>query len=166
MVSVRTGYNSRGRHMATPRGNKVCQQKITLVLVAPVWKSQPWYPMLLESGTPWLTFQISSHLQPDHPDTPRECPGDDAPTSSCLAYLRRRYQHKKIRKRAQSCSSRRGDSLFIKWIIRCSGQSSDPVSGPISEVVNFLADPFKEGYQYSSLNAYRLAIYLVSARKG
>ena len=85
-----------GKTYGNHSGNKVCQQKITLVLVAPVWKSQPWYPMLLESGTPWLTFQISSHLQPDHPDTPRECPGDDAPTSSCLAYLRRRYQHKEI----------------------------------------------------------------------
>ena len=28
--------------------NRVQQQKVTLVLIAPVWKSQPWYPTLLE----------------------------------------------------------------------------------------------------------------------
>ena len=36
-----------------------------------------------------------SEGRPDHPDTPRECPGDDAPTSR-LASLRRRYQDKEI----------------------------------------------------------------------
>ena len=50
------------------------------------------------------------------------------------------------------------DSLFRKWVDWCNQQHSDPVSGPISEVVNFLAHLFKEGYQYCSLNAYHSAI--------
>jgi hypothetical protein len=61
-------------------------------------------------------------------------------------------------------SSQSYDSLFRKWIICCSGRSSDPVSGPISEVVNCLAHLFKEGYQYRSLNAYRSAISSVHER--
>ena len=97
---------------------------------------------------------------PDHPDTPREFPGDDAQTSR-LAYLRRHYQDKEISQEGTELllaswrrkSSRSYDSLFRKWIIWCSGRSSDPVSGPISDVVNFLAHLFKEGYQYRSLNA-------------
>lgn len=40
----------------------------------------------------------------------------------------------------------------------CNQRHSDPISGPISHVVNFLAHFFKEGYQYRSLNAYRSAI--------
>ena len=39
-----------------------------------------------------------------------------------------------------------------------------PISGPVSEVVNFLADLFKQGYQYRSLNAYRSAISSVHDR--
>ena len=40
----------------------------------------------------------------------------------------------------------------------CNQRHSDPISGPISQVVNFLAHLFKEGYQYRSLNAYHSAI--------
>ena len=55
-------------------------------------------------------------------------------------------------------SSRSYDSLFHKWVVWCGGRDSDPISGPISEVVNFLAHLFKEGYQYRSLNSYCSAI--------
>ena len=55
-------------------------------------------------------------------------------------------------------SAKSYDSLFQKWIGWCQEWGSDPVSGPVSEVVNFLADLFEKGYQYRSLNAYRSAI--------
>ena len=34
----------------------------------------------------------------------------------------------------------------------------DPIRGPVTDVANFLAQIFEEGYQYRSLNAYRSAI--------
>ena len=34
----------------------------------------------------------------------------------------------------------------------------DPIRGPITDIANFLAELFEEGYQYRSLNAYRSAI--------
>ena len=37
------------------------------------------------------------------------------------------------------------DSDFKKWISWCFEQGSNPVSGPIAEVVNFLADLFEQG---------------------
>ena len=40
----------------------------------------------------------------------------------------------------------------------CSERGCDPISGPISNVVNFLADLHSQGYQANSLNAYRSAI--------
>jgi len=46
----------------------------------------------------------------------------------------------------------------------CAEQGSDPVSGPVSEVVNFLTDLFEEGYQSHSLNAFRSAISSVHDR--
>ena len=50
------------------------------------------------------------------------------------------------------------DSLFGRWDRWCSERGSDPFSGPVSEVANFLALLFQEGYQYNSVNAYRSAI--------
>ena len=44
--------------------------------------------------------------------------------------------------------------LVAKWAHWC----GDPFSGPISDVANFLTEPFEQGYQYSSLNAYRSSI--------
>ena len=55
-------------------------------------------------------------------------------------------------------SSRSYDSQFQKWISWCRTRSVDPVSCPVGEVVNFLADLFTQGYQYRSLNTFRSAI--------
>ena len=43
----------------------------------------------------------------------------------------------------------------ISW---CTKRDSDPVSGPIEDVVNILAHLHTERYQHRSLNAYRSAI--------
>ena len=83
-----------------------------------------------------------------------------------MAYLRRSYEDRSLSKEASDLllaswrqkSAQSYDLLCRKWIGWCSEWGSDPVSGPIEEVVNFLAHLFKEGYQYRSLNAYRSAI--------
>ena len=105
------------------------------------------------------------HGGSNHTNTPRGCTSSTASTSR-MAYLRQRFQDKEISEEGTELllaswrqkSSKSYDSLFRKWVDWCNQQHSDPVSGPISEVVNFLAHMFKEGYQYRSLNAYRSAI--------
>ena len=90
----------------------------------------------------------------------------DNPTLSRVAYLRRHYSEKKISGEATDLllsswrqkSSQSYDSLCKKWISWCTERNLDPVSGPIEDVVNFLAHLFNEGYQYRSLNSYRSAI--------
>ena len=54
--------------------------------------------------------------------------------------------------------------MFTKWASWCSERDSDPVLLDVSEVMNFLAHLFEEGYQYRSLNAYRSAISSVHDR--
>ena len=88
------------------------------------------------------------------------------PPASRLAYLRQRYSSQNLSKEASDLllsswrqkSSQSYDSLCRKWIGWCTERGSDPVSGPIEEVVNFLAHLYGKGYQYRSLNAYRSAI--------
>ena len=58
-------------------------------------------------------------------------------------------------------SSKTYESQFQKWISWCSALSVNPISCPVSEVVNFMADLFIQGYQYRSLNAYWSAISYV-----
>ena len=50
------------------------------------------------------------------------------------------------------------NSLFAKWANWCEQRDRNPTSGPVEDVVNFLAELFAKGYQYRSLNSYRSAI--------
>ena len=85
--------------------------------------------------------------------------------ASHVDYLRGRYRECQLSEEASELllaswrekSSKSYDSLFRKWLSWYNERNSDPVSGPIGEVVNFLADLFKKGYQYRSLNVYRSA---------
>ena len=61
-------------------------------------------------------------------------------------------------------TSRSYDSLFGKWVSWCHQRDNNPISGDINEVVNFLADLYQQGYQYSCLNAYRSVISSVHER--
>ena len=105
------------------------------------------------------------HGGSNHTNTPRGCTSSTASTSR-MAYLRQRFRDKEILEEGTELllaswrqkSSKSYDSLFRKWVDWCNQRHSDPISGPIIEVINFLAHMFKEGYQYHSLNAYRSAI--------
>ena len=88
------------------------------------------------------------------------------PATSRVAYLRQHYTSQRLSGEAADLllsswrqkSTQSYDSLCRKWIRWCTERQSDPVSGPIEDVVNFLAHLHNEGYQYRSLNAYRSAI--------
>jgi len=58
----------------------------------------------------------------------------------------------------KSWRNKTNKSLFDKWHSWCVEQSFDPFSGPVTNVANFLAQLFADGYQYSSINSYRSAI--------
>ena len=90
-------------------------------------------------------------------------------SASRVAYLRERYQDPELSEEATSLmfkswrtkSNKSYNSLFGKWQSWYCARGSNPFSGPIKEVVNFLANLHKEGYQYRSLNSYRSAILSV-----
>ena len=83
-----------------------------------------------------------------------------------LAYLRQSYASRGISPQGSDLmlaswrdktNSSYGSS-FSKWASWCQQRGRDPLTGPIEDVVNFLAYLFSEGYKYQSLNAYRSAI--------
>ena len=105
--------------------------------------------------------------------TTKGLPGDDQPrsvnlntTTGRVAYLRDRYQSHQLSEEAvelmlnswRTKTKKSHDSLFRKWHCWCDQQGFDPISGPVTNVVNFLAFLHKEGYQYNSVNAHHSAI--------
>ena len=55
-------------------------------------------------------------------------------------------------------SSRSYNSSFSKWACWCEQRDRNPILGPESDIANFLAELYQEGYQYSSINVYRSSI--------
>ena len=119
---------------------------------------------------------VGNANRPPKADTPEGKPdsaitsGSDArhnTPASRVEYLRDRYRECMLSIEASELlfaswrekSSKSYDSLFRKWLSWCGERNSDPVSGPIREVVNFLANLFKKGYQYRSLSAYRSSVH-------
>ena len=78
--------------------NKVQQDQETLVLVAPVWKSQPWYPKLLEMMVdfPILLPPREDLILPTHP----ECVPEVMPQLAAWHISGSSTKTKKFRRRA------------------------------------------------------------------
>ena len=139
------------------------KQQAKAILVAPVWPSQVWCPKSAQSSE-----GHSAQTTPRGLNAGRlgGVPTKDQSPFSRMAYLRQYYSNQNLSKQAldlllsswRQKTSQSYDSLCKRWISWCSERNSDPVSGPIEEVVNFLAQVYEEGYQYQSLNAYRSAI--------
>ena len=87
-------------------------------------------------------------------------------TVSHVDYIRQQCEDSHLSQTATNLvlSSRRDksngsyNSSFSKWASWCGERNRNPFSGPISDVANFLAELYEQGYKYSSLNAYRSAI--------
>uniref|UniRef100_A0A1X7UCW1 Core-binding (CB) domain-containing protein n=1 Tax=Amphimedon queenslandica TaxID=400682 RepID=A0A1X7UCW1_AMPQE len=141
---------------------KVEEQQADIILMAQMWPSQLWYPRLLG-----MAEVLPSENQPSKggSNSDRTTTTSDA-TSGRVAYLRQHYACKGLSGEAADLllsswrhnTSLSYDSLCRKWISWSTEQQADPISGPIEDIVNFLAQLYKEGYQYRSLNAYRSAI--------
>ena len=92
--------------------------------------------------------------------------GHSASTSR-MAYLWQKFRRKNLSESAKELllaswrnkTSKAYDSHFRKWLGWCNEQGCDPISGPISDVANFLADLHSHGYQTSSLNAYQSSVH-------
>ena len=139
--------------------SKVQRDQACIVLVAPVWKIQPWYPLLLQMliAIPHLTNHDQMMLNRDPEDLIPQLAvwhisGRDIETKS----FRRKLYTSLVLKSWRTKTNKSYDSLFGKWHSWCCARGSDPFSGPIKEVVDFLANLHNKGYQ--SLDSYHSAI--------
>ena len=118
------------------------------------------------SDSPDHTGRLSQNHLSSSRNNDQPTSSSNGPSASRMAYLRKRYRDQQLSEEAtdlmlnswRSKANRSYDSLFSKWSSWCATRHSDPISGPINEVLNFLAKLYKDGYQYSSINSYRSAI--------
>ena len=152
--------------------HQIRQQMARVVMITPLWITQSWYPMILEM------LESSSCLLPATPDLVLLPTGQDALYNetqgtriSCMAYLRESFTSRGISTEASNLllsswktkTKSNYNSLFAKWVDWCQPRDRNPATGPIEDVINFLAYLHKKGYQYRSLNSYRSAISAVHA---
>ena len=147
MGYVNPPWNLVGRVLTHVRSQ---QAKVTLI--AQIWSSAETIP---SPGEPI----------PDTPDSQSQQTRSNTP-SSHMGYLRERFRSQNLSEEASKLvlSSWRQkqfksyDSLFEKWVCWCHQRDTNPISGDINNVVNFLAELFQQGCQYQSLNVYRWAV--------
>ena len=114
----------------------------------------------------------SGHTVSPSADVQSHSTHEDNATASRVAYLRHKFSINSLSEQAselmlaswRSKSSKSYDSHFRKWASWCDERSCDPVSCPVSEIVNFLAFLHGECYQSRSLNSFRSAISSVHDR--
>ena len=112
----------------------------------------------------------SSHPSNSRPLTSTRVIASSIPSSGStagrVAHLREYCQTEKLSEQASELlmaswrqkSNKSYNSLFHKWECWCAQRDRDPISGPIVDISNFLAELHYNGYAYSSLNSYRSAI--------
>ena len=135
-----------------------------MILVAPVWKGQPWCPVLLEMlyDYPQQLPRMSSLFQ----QTFNASQMNLLPQLAVWLISDKKFGHGDLSESAKelilaswrSKTSRAYDSHFKKWSGWCTEWGFYPVSGPITDVVSFLADLHGREYQTSYFNAYRSTI--------
>ena len=92
--------------------------------------------------------------------------GSGSPTADRMAHLQSTFSSKRLSTEAselllsswRSKTNQSHNSLCSKWIAWCQPRNRNPFEGPVSDVANFLAELFSQGYQYHSLNLYHSAI--------
>ena len=148
MPSSRTGQP--GCVMPTILGTCVLSytqnQQARMILLAPVWKTQPWYPRNANRSPMHNRAEGTNYV-------PSRSLSTGTPVSR-MAYLQDQHRGHKLSEEATSLllkswrskTNKSYDSLFRKWHSWCSERGADPVYGSAKEVANFLASLHAKGY--------------------
>ena len=143
------------------------RDKTKVILVAPVWPTQPWYPLILQ-----LLYDVPC-LLPKRDDlvispSQREfIMPTGVPQLAAWPLSGNSAGQEVFQQMLLGCSQHPGGTRpphLMNPSSKCGtagvwkGAEIPLEVRPIGHVANFLSELFQEGYQYRSLNAYRSAI--------
>ena len=147
--------------------SKIQRDKTSVLLIAPVWPTQGWYPTLLQLLVEqpillprWNNLLVLPHNKQLHPHRNKlllaawTVSGDPLQAEVFL------------NKQSTMCASwtsgteKQYRAVWKKWTGWCDQRDINTLQASVEEVhvTNFLADCFQEGKIYSTLNTYRSAL--------
>ena len=145
------------------------QTKRQMARLVVLWNTQPWFPTILS------LLEDYPHLLPTRTDLVILPTGQEfimkqgVPELIAWSISGNPLHHKEFLHRLQTSSWRTKtksnyNSLFAKWADWCQQRDRNPTSGPVKDIINFLAELYNAGYQYRSLNSYRSAISVAHSK--
>ena len=138
-----------------------------MLLIAPIWTTQAWYPQvasLLTDYPIWLKGQtMQTTTSPPHPDNTSTPPENE---HDGLQVVRASLQKQGVSRRTENLllgswkgSTKKQYAPYIKqWHQLCLQQGSDPLQPNIGLALDFLADLQGRGLGYSAVNTARSAL--------
>ena len=131
---------------------KVNHQQVDVIIVAPFWKGQSWFLILLSLLFDFPHLILYQHVPyclntQCHPVQASRC------TIGRMVHLREYCQTKKFSEQAlelhivswQHESTKSYNSLFHNWECWCTQQNGNPIWGPVVEISNFWQNYIRRG---------------------
>ena len=147
-----------------PKTKQECDP--ALILIAPVWSTQPWYPTLkpLCQGTSAAAPGARNSKNPK-----KYCPpidGRELIENSGLVGFRKTLLYEGISENVSHIitnSRRKGtfsnyESAWRKWASWCLERQIDPFQAPVKDIIEYLTCLFNRGNEYRIINLHRSAI--------
>ena len=139
-----------------------------MVLITPLWPSQPWYPFLLSMAISPPRILPSFPLLLENPTEEGIHPLLQNSSLSLVAWMvsgidwkprefRERLQNL-ILKSQRSGTTKNYESAWKRWTLWCGGRSVDPVTCSLKHVLDYLAQLFAEGKEYRTIGVHRSAL--------
>ena len=131
----------------------------TIVLIAPVWRLQPWFPVLLSIIIDYPNTS-TAHSRPSDPFSELRLSSEgQSPTSGRLEGIRRHLASRKISIAATKLilaswrdkTNTNYNLAWRKWEKWCREQGIPPFAADVSAVLSFLTHEFEKGKQYRSV---------------
>ena len=146
---------------------KAKKEHTTLVLVAPLWTTQAWWPLLIKRIVDYPVYLGNNpKLLQDAVQSRSDASSFSFSEVSRMENIRQSYKTMGISEKAiellcnnsESSTSKTYNVSWAQWSHWCSERKSDPVSCPVSDILTFLGEQFSQGKEYRFINVLRSAI--------
>ena len=145
---------------------KISQDRVQGVLIAPLWPTQTWFPVLLQQlcDQPWILLPRTDLLEHPSRSGPHPlhgnlhlmvCPVSGDP--SAIITLQRRLPTFLWHPGGEALKNSMPHTLK-KWMAFCRERKINCSSPPLSDALQFLSGLFHKGLSYSTLNTARSAL--------
>ena len=146
---------------------KVISNNANIVLVAPIWQTQHWWPLLLQlvvqlpvllPASPTL-LQDPSNPKAIHPMYPRlRLAVSTISNNSAQQQAFRQELPVRLSSATRQSTNKSYDYAWTKWNSWCNRRKVNPISATVKDILTFLSDQFDSNLQYRTVNVLRSAI--------